>query len=207
MPQAGVEVGDVLDELCGEPVYDSTHGKLKQILLTKTVDATELTVVKKHLPDGSPFYPILKRELQLQNQSLPASPENPLLLHRRPSRVVQTHGESTDYSIVYLGKVEGIRKEPTQDVIDAAVSWVLTTTERSQEIIFKINQSEVSLCPLQKEPLLQLPYSALRGCGRGLMHQTCMVLMVLSEASSEEKQFSIYVCETPSIELVSQICF
>lgn len=42
----GVEVGDIIDELCGEAVHDATYGKMKQILVSNSVDSTDLTVVK-----------------------------------------------------------------------------------------------------------------------------------------------------------------
>ncbi len=44
--QAGVEVGDVLDELCGTPVHGSSHGKLKQHLAAHSIDSSDFVIVK-----------------------------------------------------------------------------------------------------------------------------------------------------------------
>jgi len=92
--KAGVETGDILDELCGEPVLNTSHGKLKQILVAKSQEATQLTVVKKHLPDGSPFQPILQRHLLHEERSeVGPTLSNPLPIpQRRQSNLVKTRG-------------------------------------------------------------------------------------------------------------------
>ncbi|CAI8039459.1 Peptidyl-tRNA hydrolase ICT1, mitochondrial, partial [Geodia barretti] len=77
--KAGVEPGDCLVELCGEPVYHVQHQKLRHLLVAKPVDTTDLVIVKNLLPDGCPFYPISSRKLQLDSAppSSPRSPKSP----------------------------------------------------------------------------------------------------------------------------------
>jgi len=131
----------------------SLHFQLKQILVAKSQEATQLTVVKKHLPDGSPFQPILQRHLLHEERSeVGPTLSNPLPIpQRRQSNLVKTRGGGTEYTVVHLGRAENIQDEPSERVIEHTISSVLRGTHISQEIIFRVGNSEVAFFNSQKE--------------------------------------------------------
>ncbi|XP_064406493.1 uncharacterized protein LOC135351436 [Halichondria panicea] len=194
--QAGVEVGDVLDEVCGTPVHGNSRGKLKPLLAAHSIDSTDFVIVKKHLPDGCLFLPILQR--QLENDELAGVSGRKH--KRRPSDKIQTVGTSTEYCVAYLGKEDVC--ETSQEVIDRSISRVLTSDTPTQSAIVSVAASELLLLAAgSREELGRWGLSAVASCGRGEVHGSCIALLVTAHTHS----LCAHVLETPSIELAQAV--
>lgn len=146
--QAGAEVGDILDEVCGEAVYDMSQIRLKSVVGHKSVNSTDLTLVKRFLPDGCAFYPLMSRIEMLRDPgtiltSLP-------LFHPSPYRLVKE--DSISYVVFHLAKTEVTSDtmtsdlQLTEDLIDSFVSMAMTSVSTTKEKDFRTDHMEVAIC-------------------------------------------------------------
>ncbi|XP_019853761.1 PREDICTED: uncharacterized protein LOC109583029 [Amphimedon queenslandica] len=209
--KAGIEVWDIVEELCGQPIHLIT-GNFQKYVAKHSIDFTEITVVKKHLPDGSPFAPVLRRQLLFTHKvTTPTSSMwIPEFINPHTSAIIRTIGEKTEYSLVYLGKhIMLINEEEVgQKTIDTAVSRVLHDTRKPEDITLTL--STVGLLLLLKErKLLVCDYRELIISGQSTAHMSCLAIVCkrgVASKEAESKELVCYVCETPTFELAQCVC-
>lgn len=210
--QAGVEVWDIIDKLCGVPVNVIPKGRLQKFLAKNSVDYTEVTVVKKYLPDGTLFGPVIRRQLAYTHHIDKPSMLSwlPELVHDHKSSIIQTKGESTEYTLVYLGKSNCVTDKLGQALIDDAVSQVLNDTSKPEVVVMSVGEQMVSVTGTT--PLLKCGYQLLGICGQSTNHQSCLALLVLEGYVQEDgehqkkRQFACHVCEAPTSEFAHCLC-
>lgn len=209
--QAGAEVGDILDEVCGETVYDMSQTRLKTIVGQKSVNSTDLTLVKRYLPDGAAFYPLVSR-IEMLNDPAQSSMLTSLPMYR-PSPYILVNDSSISFVAFHLTKTDtSSRSDPdfqrsqlSEDQIDSFISMSLVSanddcTHRNEEVVISVCPSDVTIMEKKSQQVIaKYPCSAV-GCGRGRVHTTCFVLMANRDGKT------VHVFEVVSFELADLVC-
>eukprot|EP00731_Ephydatia_muelleri_P029417 Em0020g1061a len=200
--QAGTEVGDILDEVCGESVYDMSQIRLKTVVGQKSVNSTDVTLVKRFLPDGCAFYPLVSRIKTLREPSALT-----LLPLFHPSPYLLVKDDSTSYVVFHLAKTEVTLEtttsdlQLTEDMIDSFISMAMTPATKEKdhmEVSICVCSSDVTIIEKEiQQVVAKYACSSVRGCGRGRVHSTCFVLLACT---------AVHVCEAASSEMACLVC-
>lgn len=176
-----IEVGDVLDEMCGQCLRGKGKMTMQNILEDYQGLPIHICVLKSYDKDGYQFAPI-KRLLDKSNipDLSPTSPKSDSLFDwedkPRPEAILpedvcdevpvhDSEGRAT-YNTVYLGKAL-LGKHGGVNMIEVGVAEVLSRSSNIQDVRLDLGEKDITVtCKHSKKTILHHLYTEVSACGR-----------------------------------------